>query len=73
MPSLCVAEFHVRPFGRIYQNAAVKIEQRRIARDQDFQMLPVLEVGPGRSVCQRVRRDLPKLEDWRRELPGFNS
>ena len=54
VPGPRVVASHLRPLGGIDQNAAVRIEQRRIAFGQNFETLPVLEIGPGGAVGQRV-------------------
>jgi hypothetical protein len=41
-------------FGRIYQNAGIRIEQRRIAWSEFSALLPVVEVDPGRSGLSRT-------------------
>jgi hypothetical protein len=51
VPSLGLFEFHVRPFSWIDQDAALKIEQYRIALGQNFEVLPVLKVCPCGSIC----------------------
>jgi len=54
MPGLGVLVFDLRPFRGINQNAAIGIEQRRIALGEDFETSSVPEIGPRRAVRQRV-------------------
>ena len=54
VPNLGIVVFDFRPFRRVDQNAAIGIEQRRIALGQDFQPLAILEIGPGGTIGQRL-------------------
>jgi hypothetical protein len=44
----------LRRAARIDQNAAIRIEQRRVDFGEDFQISPILEIEPGSAISQRI-------------------
>jgi hypothetical protein len=62
VPDLRITEFHIWPLRWIDQNAAIRIEQSRVDIGKNFQTLPILEIGPGSAISQRIGVDRGGLD-----------